>query len=100
MAKQPLQPPPQDHADIRGGVQALCARYPGEYWRKLDRAREYPTEFVRALTEAGYLGCLIPEAFGGSGLGIGAAATILEEIHGSGCNGAAAHAQMYVMGTL
>jgi acyl-CoA dehydrogenase len=92
--------PPEDHADIREGVRALCARYPGEYWRKLDRERNYPTEFVRALTEAGYLGCLIPEAFGGSGLGIGAAAAILEEVHASGGNGAACHAQMYIMGTI
>ena len=91
---------PEDHADIREGVRALCARYPGEYWRKLDRERAYPTEFVRALTEAGYLGCLIPEAFGGSGLGIGAAAAILEEVHASGGNGAACHAQMYTMGTI
>jgi alkylation response protein AidB-like acyl-CoA dehydrogenase len=92
--------PPEDHAEIREGVRALCARYPGEYWRKLDRKRAYPTEFVRALTEAGYLGCLIPEAFGGSGLGIGAAAAILEEVHASGGNGAACHAQMYTMGTI
>ncbi len=91
---------PTDHADIRDGVRALCARFPGEYWRKLDRERAYPTEFVRALTEAGYLGCLIPEAFGGSGLGIGAAAAILEEVHASGGNGAACHAQMYTMGTI
>ncbi len=92
--------PPEEHADIREGVRALCAHYPGEYWRKLDRERAYPTEFVRALTEAGYLGCLIPEAFGGSGLGIGAAAAILEEVHASGGNGAACHAQMYTMGTI
>jgi acyl-CoA dehydrogenase len=97
---EPVSRPPEDHADIRDGVRALCARFPGEYWRKLDRAREYPTEFVRALTEAGYLGCLIPEAFGGSGLGIGAAAAILEEVHASGGNGAACHAQMYIMGTI
>ena len=88
------------HREIREGVKALCARFPGEYWRKLDRERAYPTDFVRALTEAGYLGCLIPEAFGGSGLGIGAAAAILEEIHASGGNGAACHAQMYIMGTI
>ncbi len=92
--------PPEEHADIREGVRALCAHYPGEYWRKLDRERAYPTEFVRALTKAGYLGCLIPEAFGGSGLGIGAAAAILEEVHASGGNGAACHAQMYTMGTI
>ena len=86
--------------EIREGVRALCARFPGEYWRQKDRERAYPTEFVRALTEAGYLGCLIPEEHGGSGLGIGAAAAVLEEVHKAGCNGAAAHAQMYVMGTL
>jgi alkylation response protein AidB-like acyl-CoA dehydrogenase len=89
-----------DIAAIRQSVAALCARFPGEYWRKLDRERAYPTEFVRALTEAGFLGCLIPEAYGGSGLGLGAAAAILEEVHKSGCNGAACHAQMYIMGTL
>jgi len=89
-----------DIAAIRQSVAALCARFPGEYWRKLDRERAYPTEFVRALTEAGFLGCLIPEAYGGSGLGLSAAAAILEEVHKSGCNGAACHAQMYIMGTL
>jgi hypothetical protein len=86
--------------DIRDGVRALCARFPGEYWRQKDRERAYPGEFVAALTEAGYLGCLIPEQYGGSGLGISAAAAILEEIHKSGCNGAACHAQMYTMGTV
>src|SRR5215472_17702679 len=86
--------------EIRDGVRALCQRFPGEYWRKLDRERAYPTEFVRALTEAGYLGCLIPEEYGGSGLGIGAAAAILEEAHKNGCNAAACHAQMYTMGTI
>ena len=100
MAKQTGRAEPEDHADIREGVRALCARFPGEYWRKLDRKRAYPSEFVRALTEAGYLGCLIPEEFGGSGLGIGAAAAILEEVHASGGNGAACHAQMYIMGTI
>ena len=100
MADQPLRAPTEDHADVRDGVRALCARFPGEYWRALDRERQYPTEFVRALTEAGYLGCLIPEEFGGSGLGIGAAAAILEEVHASGGNGAACHAQMYIMGTI
>jgi alkylation response protein AidB-like acyl-CoA dehydrogenase len=89
-----------DHADIREGVRALCAKFPGEYWRKLDRERAYPTEFVTALTEAGYLAALIPEEFGGSGLGIGAAAAILEEVHHAGGNGAACHAQMYTMGTI
>ncbi len=89
-----------DIADIRHAVAALCARFPGEYWRTLDRERGYPTEFVRALTEGGFLACLIPEEYGGSGLGIVAAAAILEEVQKNGCNGAACHAQMYIMGTL
>src|SRR5947209_15408121 len=72
---------------IREGVKALSERFPGEYWRTKDRERAYPGEFVQALTEAGYLACLIPEEYGGSGLGITAAAAILEEIHKSGCNG-------------
>ncbi len=87
-------------AAIRDGVKALCVRFPGEYWRAKDRERAYPGEFVQALTEAGYLACLIPEEYGGSGLGIGAAAAILEEIHKSGSNGGACHAQMYIMGTM
>ena len=90
----------EDFADIRASVRALCAKFPGEYWRALDRERTYPTEFVAALTEAGYLAALIPEEFGGSGLPIGAACAILEEIQASGCNGAACHAQMYTMGTI
>src|SRR6186997_2486062 len=89
-----------EFADIRSGVRALCAKFPGEYWRGLDRERAYPTEFVAALTEAGYLAALIPEEYGGSGLNLGAAAAILEEVHASGCNGAACHAQMYTMGTV
>lgn len=89
-----------DYADIREQVQKLCAQYPGEYWRELDTKREYPTAFVTALTEAGYLSVLIPEEFGGSGLGISAAAAIMEEIQKSGCNGGACHAQMYTMGTV
>ena len=89
-----------EYADIREQVQKLCAQYPGEYWRELDVTRTYPTEFVKALTEAGYLSVLIPEEFGGSGLGISAAAAIMEEIQKSGCNGGACHAQMYTMGTL
>ena len=91
---------PDEYADIRESVRALCAKFPGDYWRALDRERAYPTEFVTALTEAGYLAALIPEEYGGSGLGIGAACAILEEIHASGCNGAACHAQMYTMGTI
>jgi len=90
----------EDHGEIRAGVRALCAKFPGEYWRALDRERAYPTEFVTALTEAGYLAALIPEEYGGSGLGLSAAAAILEEMHASGGNGAACHAQMYIMGTI
>ena len=86
--------------DIREGVRGLCAGFPGEYWRAHDRNRTYPKEFVQALTKAGYLAALIPQAYGGSGLGIAAGAAIMEEIHKSGCNGAACHAQMYTMGTL
>ena len=85
---------------IRDSVRALCADFPGEYWRELDRDRAYPTAFVKALTEAGFLAALIPEEYGGSGLGLRAAAAILEEVHKSGCNGAACHAQMYIMGTI
>ncbi|MFQ5974137.1 MAG: acyl-CoA dehydrogenase family protein [Alphaproteobacteria bacterium] len=92
--------PAEDHPEIREAVRALCARFDGSYWRELDRKRAYPTEFVNALTEAGYLAVLVPERYGGSGLGVGAAAAILEEIHRSGGNGAACHAQMYIMGTL
>jgi len=91
---------PDEFADIRESVRALCAKFPGEYWRALDRERAYPTEFVKALTVAGYLSVLIPEEYGGSGLGISAAAAIMEEIQKSGCNGAACHAQMYTMGTV
>jgi alkylation response protein AidB-like acyl-CoA dehydrogenase len=87
-------------APIREAVRALCADFPGEYWRRLDRERAYPQEFVAALTKAGYLAALIPEEYGGSGLSLGAAVVIMEEIHASGCNGAACHAQMYTMGTL
>ena len=96
----PIMAATADIADIRQSVAALCARFPGEYWRRLDRERGYPREFVQALTEGGFLACLIPEEYGGSGLGIAAAAAILEEVQKSGCNGAACHAQMYIMGTL
>src|SRR5437764_3218712 len=88
------------HPEIREEVRKLCARFPGEYWRKLDEVRGYPTEFVQALTEAGYLSVLIPEEYGGSGLGLSAAAAILETVQAEGCNGAACHAQMYIMGTI
>ncbi len=94
-------PATQDaHAEIREEVRKLCARFPGEYWRALDTRRGYPTEFVAALTEAGYLGALIPEEYGGAGLPLSAGAAILEEIHAAGCNAAACHAQMYIMGTI
>ena len=92
--------PQENYADIRESVRALCDRFPGEYWRELDRDRAYPTAFVKALTEAGYLAALIPEEFGGSGLPVSAAAAIMEEIHAAGGNGAACHAQMYTMGTI
>jgi acyl-CoA dehydrogenase len=90
----------EDHAEIRASVRALCANFPGEYWRPLDRERGYPSEFVAALTDAGFLAALIPEHYGGSGLPLSAAAAIMEEIHASGGNGAACHAQIYTMGTL
>ena len=91
---------PESHADIREAVARLCERFPGEYWRGLDREGRYPTAFVNALTEAGYLAALIPEDYGGAGLGLSAAAAILEEVQRAGCNGAACHAQMYTMGTV
>jgi alkylation response protein AidB-like acyl-CoA dehydrogenase len=90
----------EDHKDIREAVRKLCERFPGEYWRKLDAERAYPAEFVNALTEAGYLATLIPEEYDGAGLTLSAAAAVLEEIHRSGGNGGACHAQMYVMGTV
>jgi acyl-CoA dehydrogenase len=86
--------------DIRDAVAKLCAQFPGEYWRKLDREMKYPSEFVKALTEAGYLSVLIPEEYDGAGLKLSAAAAILEEIQRAGCNGGGCHAQMYTMGTL
>jgi alkylation response protein AidB-like acyl-CoA dehydrogenase len=90
----------QSFSEIRRAVRKLCAQFPGEYWRALDRERAYPTEFVQMLTREGFLSVLIPEEYGGSGLGLQAAATVLEEIHRSGCNGAACHAQMYTMGVV
>jgi acyl-CoA dehydrogenase len=88
------------HHDLRGGVRDLCKAFPDSYWRELDARREYPEDFVKAVTDAGYLAALIPEAFGGSGLGIMEASVILEEINRSGGNAGACHAQMYTMGTL
>ena len=86
--------------DIREGVRKICDQFPNSYWQKLDSKRAYPSEFVKALTDGGYLAVLIPEEFGGSGLGLAAATAILEEIHKSGGNAAACHAQMYTMGTI
>ena len=82
---------------IRDSVHALCSNFPLKYWRELDRSRSYPTEFVQSLTKAGYLAALIPEEYGGSGLGLTHAVAILEEIHRSGCNAGACHAQMYTI---
>ena len=89
-----------DLAPIREAVRALCVGFPGEYWRRLDRERAYPEEFVAALTKAGFLAALIPEEYGGSGLTMSAAIAIMEEIQAAGCNGAGCHAQMYTMGTV
>jgi acyl-CoA dehydrogenase len=89
-----------DHREIRDAVRAICARYGETYWRDLDGARGYPTEFVREMTEAGFLNCLIPETYGGAGLGLGEACAILEEISRSGGHPGACHAQMYVMGSV
>jgi acyl-CoA dehydrogenase len=89
-----------DLTPILDTVRKLCAAYPGAYWRTCDRERTYPTEFVEAMTRSGLLSVLIPEAYGGSGLSLTVAAAILEEVHASGCNAAALHAQMYTMGTL
>ena len=88
------------HDELRTGVRSLCARFDNDYWRASDESRAYPHEFVDALTEAGYLACLIPEEYGGMGLGIKEASVILEEINRSGANSAACHAQMYTMGTV
>ena len=98
--KEDLKSQENTISEIKLAVEKLCQEYPGEYWRELDRNQKYPTDFVKALTESGFLSVLIPEEFGGSGLGIVAASTILEEIHHQGCNAAACHAQMYTMGTV
>ena len=90
----------EDYPEIRDAVRRLCADFPGEYWRALDRTMSYPTAFVTALAESGFLAALIPEEYGGSGQTLSAAAAILEEIQRAGCNGGACHAQMYIMGTL
>ncbi len=93
-------PEDRTHEDIRTAITRLCADFPGEYWREKDRHKAYPVEFVQALTDAGYLSVLVPEAYGGVGLDLGAACAVLEEIQRSGANGGACHAQMYTMGTL
>ena len=92
--------PADPYDDIREAIAKLCAQFPGSYWRALDREMAYPTEFVAALTQAGWLGALVPEEYGGSGLPLSAGAAILEEIHKSGGSAGACHAQMYTMGTL
>ncbi|MDB5743046.1 MAG: acyl-CoA dehydrogenase [Polaromonas sp.] len=89
-----------DFPELREAVRRLCAGFPGPYWRGLEKTAAYPTEFIQALTEAGFLGALIPEEYGGSGLPLRAAAVILEEINASGCVASQGHAQMYIMGTL
>ena len=90
----------RDYPEIRDNVRRICANFPGSYWRELEKTESYPTAFVRAVTEAGYLGALVPEEYGGSGLPVRAASVRLEEIHASGCSAGACHAQMYIMGTL
>ena len=99
-ALRPAAPDTELHQDLRNAVGELCRRFPDSYWRDLDREEVYPQEFVRTLTDAGYLAALIPEEYGGSGLGIMEASIILEEVNRSGGNSAACHAQMYIMGTL
>jgi len=89
-----------DFADIRDAVKRVCAKFPGEYWRGLEEKEAYPSDFVAAMTESGFLAALIPEEYGGSGLSLRAASIILEEVHATGCNAGACHAQMYIMGTL
>jgi acyl-CoA dehydrogenase len=90
----------EDFPEIREGVRRICADFPGAYWRQLDEESAYPSAFVKAMTDAGFLSSLIPEEYGGAGLPLRAAGVILEEVHASGGNAAAAHAQMYTMGTV
>jgi alkylation response protein AidB-like acyl-CoA dehydrogenase len=89
-----------DQRALKVGVTEICKRYPGEYWRDLDTRREYPEKFVNELTQAGYLGCLIPQEYGGAGLGMREGSLILETIHANGGSASACHAQMYIMGTV
>ena len=95
-----MVPAGNDYPELREGIQRICAKYPGEYWRGLEEREAYPTAFIKELTEAGYLAALIPEEYGGTGLPLRAAAVILEEINASGCTASQGHAQMYIMGTL
>src|SRR3954462_1604826 len=90
----------EDYPEIRESVRRICADFPGSYWRELDEKEAYPSEFVKAMTEAGFLSALIPEEYGGAGLPLRAAGVVLEEIHASGGNAGATHAQMYTMGTV
>ena len=90
----------EDHPELRDSVRKICARFPGPYWSALEEKEAYPTEFIDELTQSGFLGALIPEEYGGSGLPLRAAAVILEEINASGCVASQGHAQMYIMGTL
>ena len=99
-AESYTQQGPDDMNQIRESVKSLCNDFPGDYWREKDKDNSYPTEFVEALTKSGFISCLIPEEYGGSGLKITHAGAILEQIHRCGCNGAAVHAQMYIMGTV
>ena len=100
MSDTTMVPIGEDYPELRHSVRRICARYPGTYWQGLEDREAYPTEFVNELTEAGFLGALIPEEYGGSGLPVRAAAVILEEINASGCTASQGHAQMYIMGTL
>src|ERR1700744_230764 len=100
MSDLTMVPAGEDYPELRDSVRRICARYPGSYWRGLEEKEAYPTEFINELTQAGFLGALIPEAYGGSGLPLRAAAVILEEINASGCTASQGHAQMYIMGTL
>src|ERR1044072_1967073 len=99
MAVIPLSLTDEQRA-LRDSVHDVCQRYPGEYWRELDAKREYPEAFVNELTKAGYLGCLIPQEYGGAARAPRAGALILEPTHAAGGNAAAVHAQMYIMGTV
>ena len=100
MTKETMMSISEDFPELRESVRKLCEKYPGSYWNRLEDQQAYPTEFITELTQAGFLGALIPEEYGGSGLSIRAAAVILEEINASGCNASQGHAQMYIMGTL